>query len=446
MDVPADGSTPTSAPPVHPTLREVVRSPRRRRPTGAPPPLPHHLQTSGVGWLVAAVVLVGLATGGLRPWAARPRRDGHGRRRRGRADGWPGCTAPGLTAVLAGAGARSAPGGPDHAGVVGLLLALLVLRRFRHLIVVVVACRAGDASWRPSAGDDRAAAAAVRGGPPDQLGRLGDAVGADRRPGGDRWSGCCTRWCRRAAGATSASGWRPGWWRWSASARMALGVDAPTDVLVGAAIGVTIPLLAFRWFTPNEVFPVSYRRGRSAHLDVGGARGAAIRRALEDQLGLVVEEVKPFGLAGSAGSTPLRITVKGDPPTHAVRQAVRPEPPARRPLVQARPGAAVRPAGGREAVQHRAAAGAAGGLRAVADAARRAAQPGPVRVRRAHPRAGVPAGHRVLRRRGRARRGRGRRPGHRRRPGDHPQAVGRRAGPPRHQAGQPAGPRRPACC
>ena len=46
-----------------------------------------------------------------------------------------------------------------------------------------------------------------------------------------------------------------------------------------------------------------------------GPGGQAIRRALEDQLGLVVEEVKPFGLAGSAGSTPLRITVKGDPPT-----------------------------------------------------------------------------------------------------------------------------------
>jgi membrane-associated phospholipid phosphatase/tRNA A-37 threonylcarbamoyl transferase component Bud32 len=98
-------------------------------------------------------------------------------------------------------------------------------------------------------------------------------------------------------------------------ARVALGLDAPTDVLLGAVIGVTVPLLAFRWFTPNEVFPVSYRRGRTAHLDVGGARGQAIRRALADQLGLVVEEVKPFGLAGSAGSTPLRITVKGDPPT-----------------------------------------------------------------------------------------------------------------------------------
>jgi tRNA A-37 threonylcarbamoyl transferase component Bud32 len=94
--------------------------------------------------------------------------------------------------------------------------------------------------------------------------------------------------------------------------RVYLGLDAPSDVLVAAAIGVTIPLLAYRWFTPSEVFPVSYRRGRTAHLDVGGARGEAIRRALADQLGLEIEEVKPFGLSGSAGSTPLRIKVKGE--------------------------------------------------------------------------------------------------------------------------------------
>src|SRR4030095_14644022 len=39
------------------------------------------------------------------------------------------------------------------------------------------------------------------------------------------------------------------------------------------------------------------------------------RRAVQTHLGLAVEEVKPFGLAGSAGSTPLRIKVKGDPDT-----------------------------------------------------------------------------------------------------------------------------------
>jgi hypothetical protein len=99
-----------------------------------------------------------------------------------------------------------------------------------------------------------------------------------------------------------------------ALAQLYLGVAAPTDVLVGVALGVTIPLLAYRWFTPSQVFPITYRRGRAAHLDLGGARGQAIRQALHDQLGLVVTEVEPFGLSGSAGSTPLRITVKGDPP------------------------------------------------------------------------------------------------------------------------------------
>jgi tRNA A-37 threonylcarbamoyl transferase component Bud32 len=46
-----------------------------------------------------------------------------------------------------------------------------------------------------------------------------------------------------------------------------------------------------------------------AHLDVGGARGEAMKRALVEQLGLDVVDVRPFGLDGSSGSTPLRITL-----------------------------------------------------------------------------------------------------------------------------------------
>src|ERR671925_1046197 len=38
----------------------ILWSQRRRRPTGEPPPLPYHLQTSGVRWLIAGVVLVAL--------------------------------------------------------------------------------------------------------------------------------------------------------------------------------------------------------------------------------------------------------------------------------------------------------------------------------------------------------------------------------------------------
>jgi membrane-associated phospholipid phosphatase/tRNA A-37 threonylcarbamoyl transferase component Bud32 len=311
--VPADQVTPTSAPPVHATLREAVRSPRRRRPTGAPPPLPYRLQTSGIGWLVAAVVLVGLELAvfarGLRGAAvAVTVADDAVVRWLG------GLHAPGLEALWQGLA---------HVGSwwtlivlwMGLLLALVVLRRWRHLIVWLVAWQLGGL-----VADAVVARTAQRARP----------FGVDLRTS---WGG----WAMPSLQVTIMTAILmavlytlvpEGRWRnmgkWVAAglvalvgvARVALGTDAPTDVLLAVGIGVTIPLLLFRRFTPSEAFPVTYRRGRSAHLDVGGARGVAVRRALEDQLGLVVEEVKPFGLAGSAGSTPLRIRVKGDPPTY----------------------------------------------------------------------------------------------------------------------------------
>ena len=307
MDVPTGQSTPASAPPVHPTLREAVRSPRRRRPTGAPPPLPYRLQTSGVGWLVAAVALVGLALAVF------------GRGLRGPAItatvasdavvGWlGGLHAPGLEALWQGL-AHLGAWPPLIALQFGLLLALLVLRRWRHLIVWLVA-------WI-LAGNIAAALAMTT--------RQPRPFGVDLRTS---WGGWAMPSLQVTYLAVLLVGILytlvpEGRWRntgkWIAVvlvalvglARIALGVDAPSDVLVGVGIGVTIPLLLFRRFTPNEVYPVSYRRGRSAHLDVGGARGAAIRRALSEQLGLVVQDVKPFGLSGSAGSTPLRITVAG---------------------------------------------------------------------------------------------------------------------------------------
>jgi hypothetical protein len=81
-------------------------------------------------------------------------------------------------------------------------------------------------------------------------------------------------------------------------------------------LAVAITVAAFRLFTPNEVFPVVYRKGRTAHLDVTGLRGEAIRQAVSQQLGLSVLEIKPVGLEGSAGSTPLRLTVEGKPNTY----------------------------------------------------------------------------------------------------------------------------------
>jgi membrane-associated phospholipid phosphatase/tRNA A-37 threonylcarbamoyl transferase component Bud32 len=307
MDVPTGQSTPASAPLVHPTLREAVRSPRRRRPTGAPPPLPYRLQTSGVGWLVAAVALVGLALAVF------------GRGLRG-----PAITATVASdAVVRWLGGLHGPGlealwqGLAHLGswwtlVVlqpALLLALLVLRRWRHLIVWLVA-------WILTGNIAAALAMTTRQPRP---------FGVDLRTS---WGGWAMPSLQVTYLAVLLVGILytlvpEGRWRntgkWIAAvlvalvglARIALGVDAPSDVLVGVGIGVAIPLLLFRRFTPGELFPVAYRRGRSAHLDIGGARGAAIRRALSEQVGLVVQDVKPFGLSGSAGSTPLRITVAG---------------------------------------------------------------------------------------------------------------------------------------
>ncbi|MFL6219896.1 MAG: phosphatase PAP2 family protein, partial [Actinomycetes bacterium] len=196
----------------------------------------------------------------------------------------------------------------------GLLVALLVLRRFRQLIVVVIVAKLlsliVEAWVGPVAQRPRPFGVVIREGwggwalPSVQVTFLAASLVMSLYtlvPEG-RWRNN-GKWMATGLVALAALG------------RIALGADAPTDVLVAAAIGVTLPLVAFRLFAPNEVFPITYRRGRSAHLDVTGPRGVAIRRGLEDQLGLVVEEVKPFGLAGSAGSTPLRITVRGDPPT-----------------------------------------------------------------------------------------------------------------------------------
>jgi tRNA A-37 threonylcarbamoyl transferase component Bud32/membrane-associated phospholipid phosphatase len=310
MDVPADRSRPTSAPPVHPSLGEAVRSPRRRRPTGAAPPLPYRLQTSGIGWLVAAVVLVGLTLAvfarGLRGpavvvtvvddavvrWLA-------------------GLVGPGLVAPLRGL-VRISSWWVLWTLMYVLVLALLVLRRWRHLIVWLVVAQLGSFLTLGLA----------------TIARRPRPFGVDLRSSWGGWAMPSVQVAFLTAGLMAVlytlvpdgRGRNLGKWlvvgliTMVALARMALGVDAPSDLLVGVALGVTIPLLLFRRFTPNEAYPVVYRRGRSAHLDVGGARGEAIRRALADQLGLIVEEVKPFGLAGSAGSTPLRITIKGDPP------------------------------------------------------------------------------------------------------------------------------------
>ena len=105
----------------------------RRRPSGAPPPLPRHVERSGLIWLAAAIVAVGASiavfAGGLSRWAVDVTVIDDAITR------WvAGAPVPGFTAaasVIAEAGAALAT---VIAGFV-LLLALIVLRRFRRQAV-----------------------------------------------------------------------------------------------------------------------------------------------------------------------------------------------------------------------------------------------------------------------------------------------------------------------
>jgi hypothetical protein len=267
------------------------------------------LQTSGVGWLVAAVVLVGLALAvfapGLRgPAVAVTVADDAVVRRLGELH------APGLGVLWQGL----AYGGSWWTLTTleaGLLLALLTLRRWRHLLVWLVAWPLVNALAyvlvattarrpRPFGVDLRtswgswampAAEVATFGGAgcdPVHAGAQGP-LAQHRQVGRGRAGGAGQRRPDRAG-------------RRRPHGRAGRGGHRGHD-----------PATGFPLVCPRRGFPVVYRRGRSAHLDVGGARGVAIRRALEEQLGLAAGEIEPFGLASSAGSTPLRITVSDAP-------------------------------------------------------------------------------------------------------------------------------------
>ena len=92
--------------------------------------------------------------------------------------------------------------------------------------------------------------------------------------------------------------------------RVYLGIDHFTDAVFGVFLGVSIPIALFRAYAPNHLYPVHYgTRGKTAHLDVTGARGEAIKLAMKEQLGYEVLGMKPVGLEGSGGSTPLKMRI-----------------------------------------------------------------------------------------------------------------------------------------
>jgi membrane-associated phospholipid phosphatase/tRNA A-37 threonylcarbamoyl transferase component Bud32 len=287
----------------------VLPAGRRRRPSGAPPPLPRHIERSGLIWLVVAIVAAGGAVavfaGGLSRWAVDVTVVDDAITRR-----VAGLPLPGFTAaarLIAEAGAR-----PDTviAGY-ALLLALIVLRRFRHLLVLVVSYEVLVLLM---------AVILLVVHRPLPFGVLVQF----------RWGGFAMPSVEIATVCAVLTGALytlvpAGRWRhrggWAAAvivvviglSRMRLGVDAPTDVLLGAILGVTVPLLGLRLFAPEESFPVVYGGAHGAHLDLGGARGEAIKGALKDQMDIEVSAVEPFGLAGSGGSSPMRLRRVGQP-------------------------------------------------------------------------------------------------------------------------------------
>jgi tRNA A-37 threonylcarbamoyl transferase component Bud32/membrane-associated phospholipid phosphatase len=305
------GPPEVAAPPGPPGLAEraggapVQRAPLRRRPTGAPPPLPHPITITTTAWLLlVAVILTGAFVISERtPWL----RVGDGtstRLLRLLAE----VRTPWLTDLARGINAAGAGWGVTVVGL-SVVALTMVFRRWRHLLVFLCSLFVLETvgEWIYS-GLSRPRPYGIRiiggwGGysaPSPPVAALTfflvGAVYCLVVPGRPR------TWAKIAVTAVVAV---------FCLARVYLAIDHPDDVLFGVALGVAIPVAAFRFFTPSGVFPVVYRRGRTAHVDVTGRRGVAIRAAVRDQLGLTVLDIRPVGLASSAGSTPLRLQVEG---------------------------------------------------------------------------------------------------------------------------------------
>ena len=299
---PAVTATGTVGRPNQPALRRVRR---RRRPSGEPPPLPRHLNASGKWWLAlsAGVIVAWVvvwATGSVRIFDVADTR---------LLQAIASVRSPPLTRVAEVAGVLATAAALQALWLANLVV-LVAIRRWRHLfvwlgigiVVTVVASSMALAMQRPRPYEveilGRWAGFSMPSLPMTILATylvstLYSLVPAGRYRTAGKWITC-------------------GLLAITALSRLYLAQDHPTDIAAAVILGVAVPLAAFRLLTPNDVFPVRYRRGRAAHLDVTGQRGEAIVRALQDQLGLLATSVKPFGLAGSGGSTPLKIGVKSD--------------------------------------------------------------------------------------------------------------------------------------
>ena len=288
----------------------VRRAPRRRRPTGAPPPLPHPVSVTTRAWLVlAVVVLAGVIVISVRAPSLRLDNQVNTAVLRFFAR----ARTPWLTDVANGIYTAGSGWGATVVGLSAVALTI-AFRRWRHLLVFLCSLFLLEVAIELiTAGTTR----------PRPYGVL-----------------IIAGWAGYSAPALSVAILTfllisiayclvvPGRPRSYAKAAIAvivtmfclahlyLAIDHVDDLLLSVALAVAIPVSAFRFFTPNEVFPVTYRRGNTAHVDVTGRRGEAIRQGVRDQLGVTITGITPVGLESSAGSTPLRLRTEGGPQEH----------------------------------------------------------------------------------------------------------------------------------
>jgi hypothetical protein len=276
-------------------------APVRRRPSGEPPPLPRENRWTRWIWVLAAVLLLGLALNIL--------------------IGTTDVVQTADRAVLSFIAEARTPALTDAARLVALLttftavmalrwgiaLVLVAYRRFRHLVVFLATLVVTD--WvvvrllfvelpRPTV--PVLVDADVYAFPSRSISALAITLYAMTFVLVPRGSGRNRLRAGFAAGLALL-----------VLADLYLAADYLSGMAYAAILAPCVADVAFRWLVPEEGFPVTHRRrGSAAHLDLGGERGAAIVRAMADQVGLTVTEVKEFGLEGSAGSSPLRMTLQ----------------------------------------------------------------------------------------------------------------------------------------
>ena len=284
-----------------------LRPQRQRRPSGEPPPLPHEINKVAIGWVIAFVfwavlwIWIFLSDVPAR-WITLRDLDLMAPIVDHRQD-W---LTPAMQRVNEAGTAWLTP-------IIGWITIIvgLAVKRIRHVLLLI-------ASLSIVAGIQTLVSLRIQRPRPLGVTMIGDWVAS---PQPSRPVALLTT-VMMCAGLTlvPAGTWRRCWIAATAVtialfafAQVYVGVEHPSDALPAATVGVAVPMVLYRLGAPEAVFPIRYRAGKTAHLDVTGARGEAIRTGLRRQLGIDVTDITPVGLAGSAGSTPLRIRQRDGP-------------------------------------------------------------------------------------------------------------------------------------